>query len=185
MDPEFLGNFEVDPSLPIFAPERPNGEMLYCAVQCLCGHEVFRLTGWPRIASGRGGFFWRTLTRVWREARLPAEEGEPSHSPFWLPLSASCDGCGRNETLFDDERVKNFLVLGERGEPREAYRCRMCSRGLVELVVGVAPGGCLHTPSAVEIIARCHSCHRQSRIAWAGGRHSDQEMRLDLLYGRR
>ena len=37
----------------------------------------------------------------------------------------------------------------------------------------------------VELVIRCASCHRQARIAWSDARPSEQEVRLDLLYGRR
>ena len=179
----------MDLSLPVFAPERPDREMAYCALRCPCGGEVFRLTGWPRLASGRGGFFWRSVTRVWREARLTTRDGELVDSPFWLPISTCCHGCGREETLFDGERMPECVTAAERAEPREAVRCRVCRRGQMELVVGVdraaAEGERVAHPSAVEVVSRCHSCHRQARIAWSDARRSKQEIQLDLLYGRR
>lgn len=187
MDHALFGNLETDPSLPVFVPERLHDEMAYAALRCACGVEVFRLAGWPRIASGRGGFFWRTLARVWREARLPMKDGELIDSPFRLPIEARCQGCERDEMLFDDEKVADRLAVNRRGEPRESIRCRACRRGLFELVVGVAMEERLDSPftAAVEIVTRCHSCHTLARIAWSGGQRSDQEIRLDLLYGRR
>jgi hypothetical protein len=189
VDRDLFRNFETDPSLPVFAPKRPDREMAYYALRCPCGIEVFRLTGWPRIVSGRGSFFWRSVARVWREARLPMQDGEAVASPFWLPISTCCHGCGREETLFDGERMAGRMALSERAEPRESIRCRVCRRGLVELVVGIARAAALDervgSPSAVEIVSRCHGCHRQARIAWSDLRRSEQEIRLDLLYGRR
>jgi hypothetical protein len=37
---------------------------------------------------------------------------------------------------------------------------------------------------SVEVVSRCDRCHRQARVAWSDGRRSEQEIRLDLLYGR-
>jgi hypothetical protein len=189
MAPDLLDDFESDPCLSVFTPERPDREMVYCALSCACGAEVFRMTGWPRVVSGRGGFFWRSMTRVWREARLPMQDGEWLASPFWLPIFTCCHGCGRKQTLFDGERVAGRRAATERAEPLESVRCRICRRGLVELVVGVDRtsvqsdrGG---SPFAVEVVSRCHSCHRQARIAWSEGGRSEQQDKLDLLYGRR
>lgn len=185
MDQDCVDNFEVDPSSPTFALERPNGKMVYCALRCPCGGDVFRLTGWPRIVSGPGGFFWRTLTRVWREARLAMQDGEPSDSPFWLPITPRCERCGREESLLDAEGIASRMALDKREEPREAYRCRVCGRGRVEIVIGTTSGGRVDTPAAVEVIARCHGCHYQARVAWWDDPRSARMIRLDLLYGRR
>jgi len=189
VDRELYGKYDTDMSLPVFVPERPDREMDYRALRCPCGVEVFRLTGWPRIIGGRGGFFWRSVTRVWFEARLPMQDGELVASPFWLPISTTCHGCGREETLFDGERVAGRMAPEGRAEPKESVRCRVCRRGLVEIVVGVARGAALGErvgpDSDVEVVSRCHSCHRQSRIAWSGGQRSEQEIQLDILYGRR
>ena len=38
---------------------------------------------------------------------------------------------------------------------------------------------------AVELLIRCATCRRQARVAWSDARPSEQEVRLDLLYGRR
>jgi ribosomal protein S27E len=189
MHPELLGRFETDPSLPVFTPERSDRKMVYCALGCACGVDVFRMTGWPRVISGRGGFFWRSMTRVWREARLPMQDGEWVVSPFWLPLFARCHGCGREQTLFDHERVAGRKAATGRADPKESIRCRVCRRGLVELVVGMAQpageGDRDGTPRAVEVVTHCHRCHRQARIAWSDDGRSEQEDKLDLLYGRR
>ena len=189
VDRELFENLQTDLSLPVFTPEWPRREMIYCALGCPCGTGVFRLTGWPRIVSGRGGFFWRSLARVWREARIPMRDGELVASPFWLPVAARCHGCDREETIFDSEGVLERIPPGERGEPKESVRCRVCRRGLLELVAGVARGVAENerqgSPCAVELVSRCHSCHRQARIAWSDNGHSEQETKLDLLYGRR
>jgi len=189
MDPDLLDDFETDASLPVFTPERPDREMVYCALSCACGADVFRMTGWPRVVSGRGGFFWRSMTRVWREARLPMQDGEWVASPFWLPIFTCCHGCGRKQTLFDGEGVTGRMAATERAEPLESVRCRVCRRGLVELVVGIDRTSVQSdrdgSPCAVEVVSRCHSCHRQARIAWSDGGRSEQQDKLDLLYGRR
>ncbi len=190
---EFFGNFEVDPSLPVFKPERPDREMVYCGLSCACGAQAFRLTGWPRSVSGRGGFFWRSVVRAWRESRLPMQDGELVASPFWIPIFACCHECGRVEAVFDGEGVVGRMPASDRPEPKESIRCRICHRGLFEIVVGTnqdrshdalqsEPVG---SSCAVEIVSHCHSCHRQARIAWSDGQRSEQEVRLDLLYGRR
>ena len=70
-------------------------------------------------------------------------------------------------------------------EPRESYRCRVCRRGSVEVVVGEARDARSEIRADHDIVARCFSCHRQARIAWSEGRPSAQEVRLDMLYGRR
>lgn len=189
MDSELLGRFKTNLSLPVFTPERRDREMSYCALSCACGGEIFRLTGWPRIVSGRGGFFWRSIARIWREARLPMQDGEGVDSPFWLPLFARCDGCGQENTLFDAEQVAGRMAMSARTAPKESIRCRVCRRGLVELVVGVVqapvPDGRERKACGVEVVSHCHSCHREARIAWSDGRRSAQEDKLDLLYGRR
>jgi len=185
VDRKLLGNFETDLSLSAFVPEQRKAEMVYCALRCSCGVDLFRLTGWPRIVSGRGSFFWRTVARVWREARLPTQDGQEIDSPFWLPLSTRCHGCGREQSLFDGEGVAGRLAAAERPKPRESFRCRLCRRGLVELVVGVAEAERAGPPSAVEVVSRCHGCRRQARIASSDSGRSKQEIQLDLLYGRR
>jgi len=160
--------------------------MTYVGLGCPCGSERFHVSGWPRVASGRGSFFWRTVSRVWRAARLPMQDGEPVESPFWLPVFARCDRCGEESVLLDWADGVGLMFAGRRDEPRESYRCRVCRRGSVELVVGDAADPDRASRVDFEVIARCASCRRQARIAWSeGGRPSDQEVRLDLLYGRR
>jgi hypothetical protein len=85
------------------------------------------------------------------------------------------------------------MPASDRSEPKESIRCRICHRGLFELVVGTTPGRSqdalqkepVGSSCAVEIVSHCHSCHRQARIAWSESQRSDQEVKLDLLYGRR
>ena len=113
------------------------------------------------------------------------QAGELVDSPFWLPVSVCCEACGREEILLDGETVVVRLPEGRRNEPREAYRCRVCRRGIVELAVGEAPDSHFPKRADYEIVAHCSSCHRQARIAWSRGLPNEQEVRLDVLYGRR
>ena len=177
-----------DPSLPTFVPERFDEDMKYWALRCPCGAERFRASGWPQSAAGSGSYFWRTLARVWREARLPVREGEPIESPFALPLQLECDACGRDGALFAGAAWEALQHAEAAAEPREAYRCRVCRRAVVEIVVGISEsGGVEDGPMgfAGEVVARCAACRRQARIAWRDVRPSPQELRLDRLYGRR
>lgn len=185
MSPSLFGELETNSDLRTFAPDKLQDEMTYVSLACRCGHERFHLSGWPTIASGTGGFFWRSLTRVFREARLPMEEGELVESPFWLPMFVRCDQCSRESTLLDDPRVAGSLPIERRGEPVESFRCRVCRRGSLELVVGTSVDAARPDRLDLEIIARCATCHREHRVAWSKGRPSEQEVRLDLLYGRR
>lgn len=185
MDPRLVGTLEIDPALPAFSPEMPASDMLYGAAACDCRGTSFRVSGWPRIALAPGGFFWRTVTRVWREAQQPMHEGEPVESPFWLPVFAACTRCGREVALLDAEEVPLRMNEGHRDEPRESLRCRVCRQSQFELVIGEARDSASPARVDFEIVTRCCACHRQGRIAWSKGRPSEQEVRLDLLYGRR
>lgn len=203
VDCDFFKDFETDRSLSAFVPERPDREMDYRALRCPCGGESFRLTGWPRILSGKGGFFWRSVARVWRETRLPMQDGgEEVASPFWLPISTCCHGCDLEQTLLNDERVAGRMAPAERVGPKEFVRCRVCRRGLFKIVVGVSRGAVLgqHVQVGsdsnvnvnievnainVEVLSHCRSCHLQARIAGSVDQRSEQEIQLDLLYGRR
>jgi len=180
---------DSDPALPVFTPDRRDAGMEYRGLHCLCGEVVFRISGWPRVISGKGGFFWRTLARVWREARMATEDGEPIESPFWLPLFTRCRRCDTEEAILDGDSEIGHMPLARRREPRESYRCRACRRSEVELVVGSTGGlrldGGLSEHAAVEVVARCHRCRRQARVAFFDGRPSSRQVRLDLLYGRR
>jgi hypothetical protein len=188
VDSLLLAAFEThDPALR-FALERPDPDMTYYGLGCPCGGQVFRVSGWPRIHSGRGGFFWRSVTRVWREARLQTHAGQPLISPFWIPLGTRCDRCGRAETLFAGEHVGGRRDAQACTEPKESVRCRICRRSQMEIVVGVSgEDSRIESTTAgvsVEVVSRCDRCHRQARVAWSDGRRSEQEIRLDLLYGR-
>jgi hypothetical protein len=170
--------------------------MKYWALRCPCGATEFRVSGRPQVTSGSGSYFWRTLTRVWREARQATRDGEPVDSPFSLPLALECAACGRKEEIFSTAQWEAVRPRVIESQPREAYRCRACRRAVVELVIGIvgfdAP---IDEPSdhakpmasdgAVEVVARCQACKREARIAWSDRRPSHQEVQLDVLYGRR
>lgn len=115
--------------------------MKYWAIRCPCGANAFRASGWPLVASGSGNQFWRTLARIWREARHTTLDGEPVDPPFALPLFLQCDECGRNEELFAGVDWAAHDMPNDESKPREAYRCRGCRRARVEVVVGVARRG--------------------------------------------
>ncbi len=123
-------------------------------------------------------------------------QGEPTESPFALPLILQCVVCDLEGEILSNVQLRIPPVSSAPPQPREAYRCRVCRRSAVELVVGISktylPG---ETPndqarepahvSAAEVVARCVACRRASRIAWFDNRPTSQELRLDLLYGRR
>lgn len=159
--------------------------MVYYGLTCGCGSAAFRVTGWPRITTGRGNLFWRSVTRVFRETWQPMENGEPLESPFFLPIFARCDACGREARLLDSEAVVGRLEEAGQREPREAFRCRVCRRGPMDLAIGEASDAADPGRADFELVARCRACERESRVAWSEGRPSEQEVRLDLLYGRR
>lgn len=189
MNPDLVGQLHIDVSLDVFSPEKPDASLVYVGLRCRCGHTLFHLSGWPRVATGEGGYFWRSVSRVWREARVVMKDGEPVESPFWLPLMARCERCGDESVLFAHESVAGRLSDEAQSDPRESYRCRLCRRGTVALAVGCAqedgPGAAKSMGVAVEVVTRCDRCHRQARVAWSDGRPSRQQVRLDLLYGRR
>lgn len=186
MDPSLIGDLTVHSTQPGFEPERRDRAMDYVGLECACGGRCFHLSGWPRVASGPGSYFWRSVTRVFREARLAIQDGEPVESPFWLPVFACCDACGRESTLLDAAVVVGRMPPARRSEPRESYRCRVCRRGAVSIAVGQAADAEHAARADFEVLARCERCFRQARVSWSeGGRPTDQEIRLDLLYGRR
>jgi hypothetical protein len=184
-----LQDWLADPELPVFRPERCDAEMTYFALGCACQGDVFRLSGQPRVASGAGGPLRRAITRVWREAREPMEAGEPVESPYLLPLVLQCDRCGRSANLFETLEGERSTPVADPSLPKESHRCRVCRRGLFDLVAGMtldfSEAGAAASGHAVELVARCHACHRQARVAWADARPSAQQIRLDRLYGRR
>lgn len=162
----------------------PCGELEYASLVCRCGHDSFRLSGWPRIATAGGSFFWRSVTRVWREARLAMENGEPVESPFWLPIFVRCDRCEREVPIFDGAHLEGRLGDAGQKEPRESFRCRICRRGRLQVVVGVAAEDEEAERVDIDVFVKCRACERPFHIAWSRGRPSAQERRLDLLYGR-
>jgi len=117
------------------------------------------------------------------------QDDELIDSPFWLPVFARCPRCDREEPLFDHERVLARMPPGDRTAPKESVRCRVCRQSRVELVAGVEAGADeierRGSPCGVEVVSRCRGCHRQMRIAWSREGRSKQEIKLDLLYGRR
>lgn len=131
-----LGDWIVDSARLPFAPEHPEPAMHYAGVGCACGVQVFRLHGWPRSLVGRGGYLWRSLVRVWREARLPMTGEEPGRSPFLVPIFLDCEHCDRSAPLFDEPGLPERIASEARLQPRESYRCRICRRGRVTLAVG-------------------------------------------------
>jgi hypothetical protein len=180
-----------DPSLPAFSPERIDPEMKYWALRCSCGGSVFRASSRPIVVAGEGGYFWRTLRRAWREARQETHAGEPVESPFALPVSVACDACGYEQEIFEAPAPEGDASFVGEGDPREAYRCRVCRRARVELVIGSTSTDALSAEiaappnAAAEVVARCHACQREARIAWGDARPTHQEVKLDYLYGRR
>lgn len=187
--------------------------MKYLALRCRCGSGTFRVTGRPRAGVGLGSHFWRTLTRVWREARQPLHEGAPIESPFRLPLRLKCEVCGAEGLILDGMSGRNrsgasasrasatsvdgAAATADPAEPWEAYRCRVCRRGEVAVVVGltgfarperVEGETCAdrsRVEGAAEVVCSCRSCRRQERLAWLDDRPTLQEVQLDRLYGRR
>ena len=168
-----------------FGPEQPRDDLHYVGLRCACGSYGFHLSGWPRVATGPGGFFWRSVARVFREARQPTQIGELRESPYWLPVFARCDACGRESTLLDRAGAPGVLPPERWNEPRESYRCRTCRRGSVELLMGEAGADQRFGPAESELLVRCVSCHRQACVAWSPDRPTEQQARLDQLYGRR
>ncbi len=106
-------------------------------------------------------------------------------SHFLLPVQMRCRICERDEMLFDDTTVPDRTNSVDRGTPLEAYRCRMCYRGLFEVVAGISRSGLSREADAVEVVARCQRCHHQALIASSSKQDAQQQVRLDLLYGRR
>lgn len=157
----------------------------YRPLHCACGGRVFRVSGSPRVAAGSGGFFWRSVTRVWREARELAGEGEPHASAFPLPIETECDACGRRALLPEEGASRSGAPPAGSGRPREAYRCRDCRRGRVELATGLAPVAPDGASQVVDVVARCVRCRREAHLAASDECPTDQQRRLDLLYGRR
>lgn len=169
-----------------FEPERRDPDLAYTELRCRCGGALFRLAGRPRVAEGRGPFFLRTLGRIWREARIATKDGEPVESPFRVPVVAFCEGCGSEAALLRIESRHESANRSIESEPRESIRCRVCRRGRFELALGQPKSASPTAPVLfAELVAHCHACRRQARIAWIDERPSEQALRLDALYGRR
>jgi hypothetical protein len=185
MDPLLVGGcLALDPVAGPFEGLRLEG-FEQAQLACACGGDAFRVIGWPRAAAGRGNAFWRTFARVFREARAAMEPPERARPPFFLPLFAVCEACGREASLFDRDPVSGRLPPEERSLPRESHRCRVCRRGSFSLAVAIAAGRDARDGAAVDVRAHCRACHRTDRLAWSDTRPSEREQRLDLLYGRR
>jgi hypothetical protein len=131
-----VGDWIADSARLPFAPEHPGAAMHYAGLSCSCGARVFRLHGWPRSVVGRGGYLWRSLVRVWREARLPMTGEEPGRSPFLLPIFLDCEHCDRSAPIFDEPGLPERIESEARSQPRESHRCRACRRGRMSLAVG-------------------------------------------------
>lgn len=131
-----LGDWIADTARLPFALEHPGAAMHYAGLSCSCGARVFRLHGWPRSVVGRGGYLWRSLVRVWREARLPMTGDEPGRSPFLLPIFLDCEHCDRSAPLFDEPGLPERIECEARPQPRESHRCRACRQGRMTLAVG-------------------------------------------------
>ncbi len=165
--------------------------MAYVGLACPCGQRAFRVAGRPRTASGPGSLFWRTLSRVWRDARQPLVRGEPVESPYLPPLSLVCGSCEREGEVLGRAGASEPAVAQGPPGPLEAHRCRACRRASMEVVVGIAEAdaGGSASPAdrtvAAELVARCRACGRQARLAWFDERPSAQQIQLDRLYGRR
>ena len=185
MAPDFFGALEMKDASPPAKSARGDEALSWSELVCACGTEAFRITGWPRITTGRGGLFWRSVMRVFRETRQPMEEGELLESPFWLPLRARCDRCEREAVLLDHDVVAGRLPEEGRREPLESYRCRVCRRGRMGLLVGSVADAMEPDRADFVVVVRCRACERESRVAWSRGRPSEQEVQLDVLYGRR
>lgn len=180
-----MQDLETRPSAPRDGFARGAGAHAWHALRCSCGAAGFRLTGWPRVTTGRGGLFWRSVARIFREARQPMDQGELRESPFWLPIRARCTVCDLEAVLLDASVVGERLPETRRGEPLESVRCRVCRRGRMEVLIGEEVDAAAPDRADHVVVARCLSCARESRIAWSRGRPSEQEVTLDLLYGRR
>lgn len=183
MDRELVGGFRSEAATAPFDFERGAG--WDCArLACECGGPSFRIVGWPRSAGGRGGVVWQTFSRAFREARAAFAPNAALEPLFGLPLSATCERCGREGLLLDHERVPGRIPAERRALPRESYRCRVCRRGAVAITVAFSDGQPPRGGAAVEVHVHCIACHRSARIAGSDSRASEQEQQLDLLYGR-
>lgn len=103
---------------------------------------------------------------------------------FALPLAVVCEACGRERILLDDARLPRRGPSERVRLPRESYRCRVCRRGAVAIRIAWCEGAPPRGGAAVEVHVQCAACQRTARIAAADSRASEQQQRLDRLYGR-
>lgn len=183
MDRELVGGFRIEASAAPPDFERGAG-WDHVGLACECGRPAFRIVGWPRGGMGPGGILRQTFFRAFREARAALRSGSADEPMFELPLSAACESCGVATVLLDDPRVPGRLPADRRVLPRESYRCRVCRRGVVSIRVACCDGGPPRGGAAVEVHVDCLACRRTARVAAADSRASEQQQRLDLLYGR-
>lgn len=183
MDREIVGELRIEASPP--PPDFEGGAgWEHVRLACDCGGTAFRVVGWPRGGAGSGSVLWQTFSRAFREARAAFRPDASSAPMFELPIGAICESCGRERLLLDDGRVPGLLCAERRKLPRESYRCRVCRRGAVSLRIAWLDGSPPRGGVAVEVHVHCLACHRTARIAAADSRASEQQQRLDLLYGR-
>jgi hypothetical protein len=183
VDRAIVGEFRIEASPP--PPDFEGGVGWdHVRLACDCGGAAFRIVGWPRSGAGPGSVLWQTFSRAFREARAALRSDASSASMFELPIGAACERCGRERMLLDDGRVPGRIATDRRERPRESYRCRVCRRGVVSLRVAYCAGPPPRGGAAVEVHVHCVACHRTARIAGADSRASEQQQRLDLLYGR-
>jgi hypothetical protein len=184
VDPELVGDFRIEATAAPFDSKRGTG-WEQARLACHCGGRSFRVVGWPRSAGGKGGPIWQTFSRAFREARAALRLTDAQEPLFSLPLFATCERCGREILLLDDERVPARVPAQLRHLPRESYRCRVCRRGAVGVAVAYSEGPPPRGGASVEVHVHCNACHCTSLIAGSDSRAGEQEQRLDLLYGRR
>ncbi len=183
MDPAFVGDCRLEPAAP--PPGFAGGAgWEHVRVVCDCGGAAFRVIGWPRGEGASGGVLWQTFSRAFREARAAFDPDTASTPMFALPIGAACEACGHERLLLDDARVPGRIAAPERGRPRESYRCRVCRRSAVSIRIASVLGQPPRGGAAVEVHVHCLACHRSARIAGADSRASEQQQRLDRLYGR-
>lgn len=188
MDRELVAGFRIEP--PAATPgfdRRAGWEQVGLA--CECGRSAFRIVGWPcggmgPGGMGRGGVLWQTFSRAFRETRAVLRNAAADQPMFELPLSATCEACGREIVLLDDPRVPGRMPIEHRRLPRESYRCRVCRRGAVSIGIAFCEGAPPRGGAAVEVHVDCLACRRTARIAAVDSRASEQQQRLDRLYGR-
>lgn len=185
MDGALLGGCLALASTPERFALPPRAGWEQTLVGCACGGESFRLIGWPRATTGRGGPLWRTFTRAFREVHAALQPTVSDDPPFLLPLTVVCERCGREALLLDRDPVPERMPEEARALPREAHRCRSCRRSAFAVAVAIAAGPLAQDRAAAEVLVRCRACRQPARVAAVDARPGERERRLDLLYGRR